>query len=107
MSEELVAVHCPRCDGAAHRFGHDPSSRLQRYRCKSVICRRQFVPGCPPRPRKYPQVHCPAVVPPWAFSRVCPKAGAFAVIAIAPAETAIAFTKSTSAGPFFAPGESG
>ena len=22
MSQELVAVHCPRCGGAVHRFGH-------------------------------------------------------------------------------------
>jgi hypothetical protein len=95
MSQELVAVHCPRCGGAVHRFGHDPSSKRQRYRCKSVTCRRQLCRAVLLAPASILGFTALAVVPPWASSRFCPMAGAFAVIAIAPEETAIALTKST------------
>ena len=59
MSKEPAHVRCPSCAGPVHRFGRDPLSGLQRYRCKGPGCRRQFVPGKPVRLRKYPKVICP------------------------------------------------
>jgi len=59
MSREPIEVRCPSCAGPVHRFGRDPLSGLQRYRCKDPGCRRQFVPGKPVRVRKYPKVVCP------------------------------------------------
>jgi transposase-like protein/DNA-directed RNA polymerase subunit RPC12/RpoP len=59
MSRTSPDVRCPRCGAEVFRFGRDPNSGFQRYRCKNAACRRQFVPERPPRPRKYPKVICP------------------------------------------------
>lgn len=60
MSGKPQDVCCPRCGCVdLHRFGKDPATGLQRFRCKNAVCRRQFVPGKPTRPRKYPKVICP------------------------------------------------
>jgi transposase-like protein len=53
-------VRCPRCGGGdLYRFGKDPLSGFQRYRCRNPSCRRQFIPEKPSRPRKYPKMICP------------------------------------------------
>jgi len=53
-------VKCPRCGSDTYRFGRDPQFRNnQRYQCKNQDCRRQFTPGRPKRPKKYPTANCP------------------------------------------------
>lgn len=53
-------VNCPRCNSETYAWGHDVNFRhLQRYRCKNLSCRHQFVPDKPPRPRNYPSFNCP------------------------------------------------
>jgi len=51
-------VSCPSCKGPVWRYGKDPESKLQRFRCKNLLCHRQFTPGKPSR-KKNPIVICP------------------------------------------------
>lgn len=61
MSKKFIPpVPCPRCGSQTHPWGHPAGRRhLQRYRCKNPTCHRQFVPGQPERPKKYPSFSCP------------------------------------------------
>ncbi len=53
-------VKCPKCSSSTWKYGIDPLSRRQKYRCKNLnSCGCQFVPGKPKRPRKYPAFKCP------------------------------------------------
>jgi DNA-directed RNA polymerase subunit RPC12/RpoP len=58
MSKTLDVAACARCGGPVWKFGRDPRSAEQRYRCKR--CLHQFIPGRPARPRhQHPKVVCP------------------------------------------------
>lgn len=59
MSRKTPEVRCPRCASATWRFGREANTGMQKHRCKSAECGYQFVPGRPPRPKKYPKVTCP------------------------------------------------
>lgn len=61
MSKTIIPpVPCPRCNSKTTPWGHPTGQRhLQRYRCLNTLCRRQFVPGQPERPKKYPTLTCP------------------------------------------------
>lgn len=53
-------ILCPKCSSDTHRWGHDSNWRhIQRYRCKNLKCKRQFVLGRPERVKKYPTIICP------------------------------------------------
>lgn len=52
-------VICPLCKSDTWKFGKDPHSGLQRFRCKNPSCKRQFVPGKPLRIKEKPHVFCP------------------------------------------------
>ena len=57
---EQTKVKCPKCKSPAWKFGFDPLSKKQKYRCKNLqSCGYQFVPGRPPRVKKYPSFICP------------------------------------------------
>lgn len=53
-------VRCPKCHSATWKFGSDPATGLQKHRCKNLkACGHQFIPGRPPRQKKYPSFICP------------------------------------------------
>ena len=53
-------VKCPRCGSDTWKYGIDPPSKHQRYRCKNLpACGYQFVPDKPERQKKYPSFSCP------------------------------------------------
>lgn len=53
-------VICPKCNSQTWKFGIDPLTKSQRYRCKNIQnCGYQFVPHRPPRIKKYPSFICP------------------------------------------------
>ena len=53
-------VKCPKCNSSTWKFGIDPASGKQKYRCRNLqSCGYQFVPGKPPRIKKYPSFTCP------------------------------------------------
>lgn len=59
MHENNV-VKCPKCKNDTWKFGFDPMSKKQKYRCKGLeACGYQFVPDKPPRTKKYPSFICP------------------------------------------------
>jgi transposase-like protein len=53
-------VKCPKCKSDTWKFGLDPDTKKQRYRCKNLQkCGCQFVPGKPKQSKKYPSFTCP------------------------------------------------
>lgn len=53
-------VNCPKCGSLTYAWGHDANYKhLQRYRCRNLNCRYQFVPNKPKRITKYPTIPCP------------------------------------------------
>ena len=59
MSVLFSNVSCPKCKSPVWKFGKDPYTGLQKYRCKNLFCRYQFVPGKPQRKKTEPEVFCP------------------------------------------------
>lgn len=55
----VIRPNCPKCGSPTSCFGLDKETKLQKFRCKNPSCRRQFVPGKPPREKKYPKFSCP------------------------------------------------
>lgn len=53
-------VRCPKCNSYTWKYGIDPASGKQKYRCKNLQnCGYQFVPDKPQRQKKYPSFTCP------------------------------------------------
>jgi len=53
-------LKCPKCKSDTWKFGRDPLSKKQKFRCKNLEqCGYQFVPGRPQRVKKYPSLTCP------------------------------------------------
>jgi len=55
----VLRPYCPECSSPVYCFGLDKETKLQKFRCPNPSCRRQFVPGKPPRQKKYPSFNCP------------------------------------------------
>lgn len=51
-------ITCIKCNGPVWKFGKDPDTGLQKYRCKNPSCHHQFVYGKPQRQKKYPDITC-------------------------------------------------
>jgi len=57
--KNIKRPNCPKCNSSVFCFGLDPKTKLQKFRCKNPSCHYQFVPGKPPRTKKYPSFTCP------------------------------------------------
>lgn len=59
MSDKKNNITCFKCNSSVWKFGKDPGTGLQKFRCKNSSCHYQFIPDKPQRPKKYPKISCP------------------------------------------------
>ncbi len=59
MLNQFNQIFCPKCKGTTWKFGKDPHTGLQKFRCKNPSCRHQFIPAKPKSPKKQPKISCP------------------------------------------------